>query len=354
MTGSLAHSSDHDISEPGGKDPSVTPKPSNHVTGVKAAAVTMPDDLRQSPARGGLTASTGKVRKRVKQGCDSCRRFKRRCSGERPACTACLRRKQSCTYAGGRPTKGETRGHVDVSDTCRKLGEARSPLEYQGLDLGGIRCGADPPASPGPAPDNGDRSPKSSADELFAQRFGGRRIPGEQLSLEHGEQDKTFVEGSEPLLPLPPPGFQEDRAGMVFDWVYDRSYLPHNSGSGPTIEIPVDRDGTRIGAVACREAETTAVTSGGRCLDFQGQLRPEERSTQDDIPPITQDGTGLDYSGALPLDAFDLTSPDPSFSGSHQFPRFLFRGGCNFPAHVCTISFWCIRWQKSSSNFNSI
>ncbi|KAL8868161.1 MAG: hypothetical protein Q9198_008279, partial [Flavoplaca austrocitrina] len=55
-----------------------------------------------------------KVRKRIREACEPCRRKKGRCTGEKPVCSLCARLGQTCAYAGGTRESASLNGLQDA------------------------------------------------------------------------------------------------------------------------------------------------------------------------------------------------------------------------------------------------
>jgi len=87
-----------------------------------------------------------KVRKRIREACEPCRRKKSRCTGEKPVCSLCARLAQTCTYAGGTRVSVSLDGLQDATESQSSSfhqftpnvnfsSDGASALEYRVLDL---------------------------------------------------------------------------------------------------------------------------------------------------------------------------------------------------------------------------
>lgn len=67
-----------------------------------------------------MESPASKVRKRVREACEPCRRKKNRCPGEKPVCSYCARlgQSQNCTYAGNTRASSVPDGNAGASTTA--------------------------------------------------------------------------------------------------------------------------------------------------------------------------------------------------------------------------------------------
>jgi hypothetical protein len=182
-----------------------------------------------------LKTKAGKERKRLPLACIACRRKKIRCSGEKPACTHCLRSRIPCVYKVTTRKAAPRTDYMAMLDKRLKRMEERIikivPEEEQDSSLSVTRAVLKP-SIPGTAPIRNSSGKKRAADEAFGQNLDNwsKSAPEAKLdnaevqppALKHdNEESKLLIEGAEIL---PSKEIQEHLSEVFFENIYGQAY----------------------------------------------------------------------------------------------------------------------------------
>jgi hypothetical protein len=102
-----------------------------------------------SSVSSGLSAHREPISLRASQACIACRKQKRKCDKQLPACSLCSRMSRECDYSGAEPTPNAD----DFALLRQKVSELESKLEARDTPwgrsstIGGVRFGASPSTS---------------------------------------------------------------------------------------------------------------------------------------------------------------------------------------------------------------
>lgn len=179
-----------------------------------------------------LKTKAGKERKRLPLACIACRRKKIRCSGEKPACSHCLRSRIPCVYRITARKAAPRTDYMAMLDKRLKRMEERIikivPKEEQDNTVTSItRANVKPPV-PGTVPARASK--KRPADAAFTAELDewSRQTPNiennsrpRSIMTQDAEEIKLLTEGAEAL---PSKEIQEHLAEIFFENVYGQTY----------------------------------------------------------------------------------------------------------------------------------